>query len=61
LSVTPQNRRREVNVGYASRSSGLLHVEVSLIRVSQFGLKTGGDVTMGSARGTITEVASKAS
>jgi hypothetical protein len=61
LSVAPQNRRREVNVGYASRSSGLLHVEVSLIRVSQSGLKTGGDVTMGGAHGIITEVTSEAS
>jgi hypothetical protein len=61
LSVAPQNRRREVGVGHASRSSGLLHVEVSLARVSQSGLKTGGGVTAGGARGTISEVASEVS
>jgi hypothetical protein len=38
LSVAPQNRRREVNAGHASRSSGLLHVEASLAMVSQSGL-----------------------
>jgi hypothetical protein len=57
----PQNRRREVGAGHASRSSGLLRVEASLARVSQFGLKTDGDVTMGGARGTIVEVASEVS
>jgi hypothetical protein len=61
LLVAPQNRRREVGVGHASRSSGLLHVEASLARVSQSGLKTGGGVTAGGARGTIMEVASEAS
>jgi site-specific DNA-cytosine methylase len=61
LSVVPQNRRREVGVGHASRSSGLLLVEASLARVSQFGLKSGGCATVGGARGTITEVASEAS
>jgi hypothetical protein len=45
-------------VRHASRSSGLLHVEVSRARVSQFGLKTGRGVTTGGARGTIAEVAS---
>jgi hypothetical protein len=35
LLVVPQNRRREVGVGHASRSSGLLGVEASLARVSQ--------------------------
>jgi hypothetical protein len=40
-------------VGHASRSSGLLHVEASLARVSQSGLKTGGGAMMGGARGTI--------
>jgi hypothetical protein len=44
-----------------SRSSGLLDMKASLARVSQCGLKTGGDATMGGARGTITEVASEAS
>jgi hypothetical protein len=44
-----------------SRSSGLLHVEASLTRVSQSGLKTGGGTTAGGAHDTITEVASEAS
>jgi hypothetical protein len=48
-------------VGHASRSSGLLHVEASLARVSQSGLKTGGGATTGGAYGTIAEVASEAS
>jgi hypothetical protein len=48
-------------VGHASRSSDLLHVETSLARVSQSGLKTSEAVMMGGARGTITEVASEAS
>jgi hypothetical protein len=61
LSVAPQNRRREVGAGHASRSSGLLSMEVSLVRVSQSGLKTGGGATMGDARGIIAEVASEAS
>jgi hypothetical protein len=46
---------------HASRSSALLHVEASLARVSQSGLKTGGGATTGGARGTIVEVASEAS
>jgi hypothetical protein len=37
------------------------HVEASLARVSQSGLKTGGGTTTGGARGTITEVVSEAS
>jgi hypothetical protein len=61
LSVAPQNRRREVGVGHASRSSSLLDVEGSLARVFQSGLKTGGAATTGGARGTIAEVASEAS
>jgi hypothetical protein len=61
LSVAPQNRRREVGAVHASRSSGLLHVEASLARVSQSGLKTGGGTTAGGARGTIMEVASGSS
>jgi hypothetical protein len=61
LSVAPQNRRREVGAGHASRSSGLLHVEASLATVSQSGLKTGGGAMTGGARDTIAEVASKAS
>jgi hypothetical protein len=44
-------------VEHASRSSGLLGVEVSLARVFQFGLKTGTGATAGGARGTIAEVA----
>jgi hypothetical protein len=48
-------------VGHASRSSGLLHVEASLARGSQSGLKTGGGTMAGGARGTITEVASDSS
>jgi hypothetical protein len=51
----------DVSAGHASRSSSLLGVEVSLARVSQSGLKTGGDATTGGARGTIIEVASEAS
>jgi hypothetical protein len=61
LSVAPQNRRREVGAGHASRSSGLLRVEASLARVFQSGLKTGGGMTAGGACSTITEVASEAS
>jgi hypothetical protein len=48
-------------MGHASRSSGLLHVEASLARVSQFGLKNGRGTTAGGAHGTITEIASEAS
>jgi hypothetical protein len=36
-------------VGHALRSNGLLHVEASLSRVSQSGLKTGGGATAGGA------------
>jgi hypothetical protein len=61
LLVAPQNRWREVSVGHASRSSSLLHMEASLAMVSQSGLKTGGGMKTGGARGTIVEVASKAS
>jgi hypothetical protein len=61
LSVAPQNRWREVGVGHPSRSSSLLGVEASLARVFQSSLKTGGGATTGSARDTITEVASEAS
>jgi hypothetical protein len=48
-------------VGHASRSSGLVHVEASLARVSQSGMKTGGGATMGGACGTIAEVVLEAS
>jgi hypothetical protein len=61
LSVAPQNRQREVGAGHALRSIGLLHVESSLARVSQSGLKTGEGTTTGGARGTIAEVAPQAS
>jgi hypothetical protein len=61
LSVAPQNQRKEVGTGHMLRSSGLLHVEASLTRVFQSGLKTGRGATTGGARGTITEVASEAS
>jgi hypothetical protein len=58
LSVAPQNRQREVDAGHASRTSGL---KAGLARVSQSGIKTGGDVTAGGVRGTIVEVASRTS
>jgi hypothetical protein len=61
LSIVPQNQREVDDVGYASRSSGLLHVEASRTRVFQPGLKTAGGETVGGARGTITEVASSPS
>jgi hypothetical protein len=48
-------------MGHTSRSSSLLGVKASLIRISQSGLKTGGGATAGGARGTIVEVASEAS
>jgi hypothetical protein len=58
LSVAPQNRRREVGAGHASRSSGLLRIDASRVRISQSGLKTSGCVTTGGARDTIVKVAS---
>jgi hypothetical protein len=61
LSVASQNRRREVGVGHTLRSSGLLRVEASSARISQSDLKTSGGTMAGGARGTIAEVASKAS
>jgi hypothetical protein len=61
LSVAPQNRWREVGTGHTSRSSSFLHVEASLARVFQSGLKTGGVMTTCGARGTITVVVSEAS
>jgi hypothetical protein len=60
LSVVPQNQQREVGAGHASRSSGLFHVEASLARVFQSGLKTGRGATTDGARGTIMKVASEA-
>jgi hypothetical protein len=45
LSVAPQNRQEdEDGVGHTSGFSGLLCVEASRARVSQFGLKTSGGV-----------------
>jgi hypothetical protein len=61
LSVAPQNRRREVGAGQASRSSSLLGVEARLARIFQSGLKTGGGATTSGARGTIVKVALEAS
>jgi hypothetical protein len=48
-------------VGHTSRSSSLLHVEASLARVSQSGLKTDGGATAHDACSTIAEVALEAS
>jgi hypothetical protein len=48
-------------VEHASRSSVLLRVEASLVRVFQFGLKTDGVAMTGGARDTITEVVSESS
>jgi hypothetical protein len=61
LSVASQNKWKEVGAVHASRFSGFLHVEASLGRVSQFGLNTGGDATVGGTCGTITEIASESS
>jgi hypothetical protein len=60
LSVAPQNEWREVGAGHVLRFSGLLHVEASLARVSQSGLKIGGGATTGGGCGTIVEVVSEA-
>jgi hypothetical protein len=43
-------------VGHALRFGGFLRLESSCARVSQSGLKTGEDMRMGGARGTIAEV-----
>jgi hypothetical protein len=48
-------------MGHASRSSGLLHVDASLIRVSQSDLKTGGGAMACGACSTIADVVSEAS
>jgi hypothetical protein len=48
-------------MGYVSRSSGLLCVEVSRARVSQSCLMTGGGATAGDTRDTITKVISESS
>jgi hypothetical protein len=45
LSVAPQNQQEyEDDAGYASRSSGLLHLKASQVRIFQSGIKTGGGV-----------------
>jgi hypothetical protein len=59
LLVASQNRQREVNAEHASRSSGLLHLKASRVRVSQSDLKTGGGATTGGAHSIITNVASR--
>jgi hypothetical protein len=51
----------KVGVEHASRSSSLLGVEASLVRVSLSGLKTGEGAMMSGARGIITNIASEAS
>jgi hypothetical protein len=51
----------EVDAGHALRSSGLLRVKASRVRVSQSVLKTGGGTTAVSARDTIVEVTSRIS
>jgi hypothetical protein len=43
-------------VGHAARSDGLLRLAASHDRVSQSGLKIGGGVTTGGARGIIAEI-----
>jgi hypothetical protein len=48
-------------VGHTSRSSDLLCMEACQTRVSQFGLKTGGDAMACDTHGTIVEVASRSS
>jgi hypothetical protein len=56
LSVAPQKQRTKVGAGHVLRSSGSLRLQVSRYRISQSNLKTGGDVTVGGARGIITEI-----
>jgi hypothetical protein len=57
FSVAPQNLWEDDGVGHVSRYSGLLRVEVSRGRVSQFDLKTDEYMMAGGARDSITEVA----
>jgi hypothetical protein len=61
FSVAPQNRQREDGAGHVLRSGGLLRLEISRVRVSQFGLKTGVGAMAGGARGTIVEDALRSS
>jgi hypothetical protein len=58
LSVAPQNRRREVGVGHVLRSIVLLRREVSLARVSQSDLKTGGGMMTDDTCDIIMKIAS---
>jgi hypothetical protein len=54
--------RHKTDGGRSARDTrSLLGVEANLARVSQSGLKTGGDAMTGGARGTIAEIASEAS
>jgi hypothetical protein len=48
-------------VGHVSRSSNLLRVEASLVRISQSDLNTCGGTTAGGAHSTIAKVASESS
>jgi hypothetical protein len=61
LLVAPQNRWEGDGMRHASRSSRLLHVEVSQVMVSQSGLKTSGGATTSGAGDTIAEAASRSS
>jgi hypothetical protein len=57
LLVAQRNRwEDEDGAEHVSRSSGLLHMKASRVRIFQFGIKTGGGTTAGGARGTIAEV-----
>jgi hypothetical protein len=46
-------------VGHASRSSGLLHMDISLAMIFQSSFKTDGDATTCSVYDTITEITSE--
>jgi hypothetical protein len=61
LLVAPQNRRREVGAGHASRSSDLLRVKENQAMIFQSGLKTDRGVTTGGARCSIAKVTSESS
>jgi hypothetical protein len=53
LSVAPQNRWREDDAGYASRSDDLFRLEASRARVFQYGLIAGGWCTWHHHRGCV--------
>jgi hypothetical protein len=59
LMVAPQNRQMEVDAGHASTCSGLLHLEVSRVRVFQSDIKTVGGVMTDDTCSIIAEVASR--